>query len=145
MTGTPDSLPSIPFDERESDNMLSLAMWMRFIGYFFIAIVVINLLVGTYHLIEISKSSKGLEGFHYFFFANCVLLLIFALMGIFLIQGAKYLRLVVHTDESDQMYLGKAFLKLRNFFKLTGISILIYLIIIIIAFMFFAAFLTITS
>ncbi|MBM2814268.1 MAG: hypothetical protein HW421_1030 [Ignavibacteria bacterium] len=129
----PETMQRIPFSEEEVKIMLRLARWMRFIGSFMIGVVLIILCVGIFMLVRsqdpITKLPTGLVFIHTL---NSIILIFVFVMGVLLWGAAKKFVLVAKTDIDDQVNLVGAFRRLKNYFMLTGILILLYIICVIV-------------
>jgi hypothetical protein len=103
----------IPFTREDEKRIVSTGLWGMIAAIVSVSSAALGAMISLFH-----KGLAGLAG-------EIIGLAISAIMGVWLIQASRAFLKVAQTDEADEHYLLLGFIKLRLYFMLTGILIII--------------------
>ena len=124
MTGPDADGHRIPFSPGDEERIASAGLWGMIVAITSIASTLLG--TGT-SLVTLYRLPGGAaDTFRYLsLIPAAVGLTVQVLLGIWLLQASLAFRKVALTDEADQQHLLRGFSKLRNYFMMIGIMIII--------------------
>jgi hypothetical protein len=114
----------IPFTAEDEERIASAGMWGMIVA---IASIVSTLLSLITQVIVAAGAPQGGTVLAAAAVPGLIGLALVIILGVWLLQASLAFRKVALTDEADEAYLLEGFRKLRNYFMMTGILIIIAL------------------
>jgi len=122
MTGPAADGRRIPFSAGDEERIASTGLWGMIVA---VTSIVSTLLSTGTSLVSLSRLPVG-DSFRYLSLVPAAFgLTIQVILGVWLLQASQAFRKVALTDEADQQHLLRGLSKLRNYFMMIGILIII--------------------
>ena len=112
----------IPFTPEDEERIASAGMWGLIVAITSLASSILSTIASV---VMVSRSPVPASFLAAAFIPGLIALVIGLILAIWLLQASLAFRRVALTDEADQHYLLVGFAKLRNYFMMMGIVLII--------------------